>query len=69
MEMKDLQEEMRKLQEEAQNEYIDKLLDIVENLCEKANKNNYEPTEHEREMFGKIVTIITNMSKWFQVNA
>lgn len=65
MEIKDLQVEMRKLQEEAQNKYIDKLFDIVENLCEKANKNNYEPTDYEREMFGKIVTIINNMCKWF----
>ena len=65
MEMKDLQEQIRKLQEVTQNDYIDKLLDMVENLCEKANKNNYLPTLHERETFGYILTIITNMSKWF----
>ena len=65
MEIKDLIVEMRKLQEEAQNDYINKLLDIVENLCEKANSINYVPTEYERLTFSKIVTIITNMSKWF----
>ena len=65
MEIKDLIVEMRKLQEEAQNDYIDKLLDIVENLCEKAKNINYETTEYERQTFGKIVNIITNMSKWF----
>ena len=65
MEIKDLIVEMRKLQEETQNDYIDKLLDMVENLCEKANNVNYKPTEYERHTFGKISTIITNMSKWF----
>lgn len=56
---------LRESQEQIQNEFIDKILDSVEFLLEKANRRDYEPTDHEREQFGKIYTIITNMNNWF----
>ena len=57
--------QLRANQEKMQNELIDKILDSVEFLLEKANRKDYEPTEHERQQFGKIYTIITNMNNWF----
>ena len=62
------EEVMRKLresQEQIQNEFIDKILDSVEFLLEKANRRDYKPTDHEREQFGKIYIIIKNMNNWF----
>lgn len=56
---------LRENQEQIQNEFIDKILDSVEFLLEKANRRDYEPTDHEREQFAKIYTIITNMNNWF----
>lgn len=61
-EMKKLQ---RELQEQQQNDFINKLLDAVKNLCEKANKKDYEPTDYERRAFCEIYNIINNMCKWF----
>ena len=61
----ELETEMRKLKERMQNEFIDGLLEKVDLLLEKAVRADYEPTEHEREQFGKIVTIVRNMNKWF----
>lgn len=65
MTLEELKQVQKKLQEERQNEFIDKLVDMVECLLEKANKKDYEPTEHERNQFRKIHTIITDMNRWF----
>lgn len=61
-EMKRLQ---RELQEQQQNGFINNLLDAVKNLCDKANKKDYIPTDHERRTFNEIYNIINNMSNWF----
>ena len=49
-------------EKDIQNAFMDDLLNKVETLCNKANKRSYEPTDHEREQFGKIVVIINNMN-------
>lgn len=56
---------LRESQEQIQNEFIDKVLDSVQLLLEKANCRDYKPTDYEREQFGKIYTIISNMNNWF----
>lgn len=62
-------EEMLKLsnqlREEQQEEFMKKLVEMVENLAEKANKKDYHPTNNEREMFRQIYTIINDMNNWF----
>lgn len=62
-------EEMLKLsnqlREEQQEEFMKKLVEMVENLVEKANKKDYDPTNNEREMFRQIYTIINDMNNWF----
>ena len=65
MTKEEIMKRLRESQEQIQNEFIDKILDSVEFLLEKANRKDYEPTEHERQQFGKIYTIITNMNNWF----
>lgn len=58
MNAEELKEEMRKVQEKMQNEFIDKLLDSITWLSEKVNEKDYEPTSHEREVFSQIINII-----------
>lgn len=65
MTLEEMKKELRAVQEKQQNAFMEDLLDRVNNLCEKANKKDYEPTKEEKEMFGYIVTIIDNMKEWF----
>lgn len=64
-EMQQLLKQVRENREKTQNLFIDKLFDMVENLCQKANKRDYVPTTHEKDVFKKIYTIIINMNNWF----
>jgi hypothetical protein len=65
MNLQELKERQKELKDQMQNEFIERLLDNIEHLVEKANRKDYEPTEHERVTFNKIYNIIVNMSKWF----
>lgn len=65
MDIKELQETLKQVNEKIQNEFIDRIYNDVEFLCEKANKKSYEPTLHEKMTFDKIATIIENMRNWF----
>ena len=60
-----LMEEIRKLQDENQDRFIDELLEKVSYLCEKANYKSYQPTVHEKEAFSRIVAIVDSMKGWF----
>ena len=60
-----MQMALRKLKEASQEEFMSRLLDMVENLLEKANVKTYEPTTKEREDFRKVALIIRNMESWF----
>ena len=57
--------QIKELKQKGQDKFIDELLSKVEFLNEVANKKDYEPTDHERLQFGKIVTIVNNMNNWF----
>ena len=65
MTKEEIKRQLRENQEKMQNEFIDKILDSVEFLLEKANRRDYKPTDYEREQFGKIYNIINNMVRWF----
>ena len=65
MTKEELLKRLRANQEQIQNEFIDKILDSIEFLLEKANRRDYKPTNHEREQFSKIYNIINNMIRWF----
>lgn len=60
-----LMEELKRLQDERQDTFIDTIYEKVAYLCEKANYKSYEPTVHEKEVFSQIVAIIDNMKEWF----
>lgn len=60
-----MQMALRKLKEASQEEFMSRLLDMVENLLEKANVKTYAPTTKEREDFRKVALIIRNMESWF----
>lgn len=64
MNLQELIKRQKELKDKMQNEFIDKLLDDVEFFLEKANRKDYELTEHEKIVFNKIYTIINNMNKW-----
>ena len=65
MTKEELQQAIRKNQEIIQNQFINKILDDVQFLCEKANRKDYEPTEYERTKLYEIYIIVNNMMKWF----
>ena len=65
MTKEELQQAIRKNQETIQNQFIDKLYEDVQFLCEKANQKDYIPTEYERVKFYDIYKILNNMMKWF----
>lgn len=60
-----MQMALRKLKEASQEEFMSRLLDMVENLLEKANVKTYAPSTKEREDFRKVALIIRNMESWF----
>lgn len=60
-----MQMALRKLKEASQEEFMSRLLDMVENLLEKANVKTYVPSTKEREDFRKVALIIRNMESWF----
>lgn len=65
MTLEEMQKEINRIKEENQNNYIDKLYEMVENLCVKANEKSYTPTNYEREVFNKIRTLLNDMNNWF----
>lgn len=58
-----LRKSLRKTQEKIQNDFINRIYDDVQFLGEKADRESYEPTAHERETVAKIAEII-NSIKW-----
>ena len=61
----DLQEQIKKLKADTQNKFVEMVESNIDWWIEKANKKGYEPTQEEREAFGRIVTKLVNMQKWF----
>lgn len=64
MNIKELKEQMQNIKDKSQNEFIEKLLDMVEHYAEKTNKKDYTPTNHERETFRKILIMINNINNY-----
>lgn len=64
MNKNDLMAELRKREEESQEEFVNKLFDMVNNYAEKTNNSAYEPTDKERAVFGRIVKIVNNINKY-----
>lgn len=60
-----LKQRMKEAQEKIQNDFIDKIYSDIEFLLEKANRSDYEVTQHEKEVFNRICVIINNMKTWF----
>ncbi len=52
--MKNLQTELKKVNDRIQDERIDKLHDLMEHYAELVNKSEYERTEHEWRKWGEI---------------
>lgn len=48
-----------------QEEYISKILCMVETLYNNANTASYKPTNKEKQTFNHIQNIINGMSNWF----
>lgn len=48
-----------------QEEYITKILTMVETLYNNANTASYKPTNKEKQTFNYIQNIINGMSNWF----
>ena len=48
-----------------QEEYISKILGMVETLYNNANTASYKPTNKEKQTFNYIQNIINGMSNWF----
>ncbi len=63
--LKEMQEKMKQLKNERQEARMKRILDLVEVLCEEANKKGYEPSDKERQDFSKVLNIINNMNEWF----
>ena len=61
----DLEEQLRANRNAMQEKAMADILDAVEFLNERASRADYEPTDKEREDFGKIHTIIDNLDKRF----
>lgn len=48
-----------------QEEYIAKILTMIETLYDNANTTSYKPTKKEKQTFNHIQNIINGMSNWF----
>lgn len=48
-----------------QEEYIAKILAMIETLYDNANTASYKPTNKEKQTFNHIQNIINGMSNWF----
>lgn len=62
---KTIEEQLDEIKQMHQNEMMEKLLETISNLSEKANAKSYVPTEKERYLFSKIVGIINDLNNWF----
>lgn len=62
-EKEQMMEAIKRLQDERQNAFIDKLLDQVSNLAEKVKGASYKPTDHEYKTFIKIEKLILEAQK------
>lgn len=60
----ELKKDMYELQEKIQNDFIDKLLDMVEHYESKVIKTSYKASIKEHQKFTKIKNIIDSIDKY-----
>lgn len=65
MTIEELMQAQKELNQKQQNDFIDKLADMVDNFVAKSNRKDYEPTDHERERFRQIHSNINDIIKRF----
>lgn len=58
MTLEEMQKRMKELEDKQQNDFIDKLSDMIDHFIEKVSKKDYEPTPHEKKVFFQIYTNI-----------
>jgi hypothetical protein len=68
-EKEQMMEAIKKLQDERQDTFIDKLLDQVSNLAEKVKGTSYKPTDHEYKTFVKIFNLIIEANKDYKAKS
>lgn len=61
----EMQQELKRLRQKQQDEFIDKLEQQIDWMIEKANDSSYQATDHERVVFNRIRQKLENMNKWF----
>lgn len=66
MEKEELKQRMRELDEKVQNDFIDKILEDIVFLSEKAIRKDYKPTLHELEVIEYISNYVDGIKKFFK---
>lgn len=62
-EMRTMLEKMKELKQQQQNNFIDNLADMISNLNEKTNKQDYTPTDYEKIQLSRIVAMINSINE------
>ena len=62
-EMRTMLEKMKELKQQQQNNFIDNLADMISNLNEKTNKQDYTPTNYEKNQLSRIVEMINSINE------
>lgn len=65
MNLEELKQKQKEIEEKMQNEFINKLYNDIEHLINKAIRKDYQPTVHEKEVLNKIHCMINDLVKWF----
>lgn len=63
MTREEMQQQLKQLQE-AQESYVEDLLERVQNYAEKTNKREYVATNKEKEIFRQILIIVNNINNY-----
>jgi len=61
----ELKAQLRANKDKMQDDFIDKIYNDLTFLSELAIKDDYEPTDHERFILGKILFLVKDLNKWF----
>jgi hypothetical protein len=64
MTLEEMQQQLKQLQAEAQESYVEDLLEKVQNYAEKTNKREYVATDKERETFRQILIIVNDINNY-----
>lgn len=65
MQEEEIRKQLRKIEEDNQNKFINKIYEDILYLAEKSIKKTYVVTDYERNVFDNIVMFVNNMKEWF----